>query len=68
MITLIAPFRSREQHTLGEKMLSDTRFGFGGHVGTETKERAQTPLGSVRSAAVTICRIDDRVRDHRQRS
>jgi 6-phosphogluconate dehydrogenase len=29
---LIAPFRSREQHTLGEKMLSDTRFGFGGHV------------------------------------
>jgi 6-phosphogluconate dehydrogenase len=30
--SLFARFRSREQHTYGEKMLSAMRFGFGGHV------------------------------------
>ncbi len=29
---LYARFRSREQHTFGEKVLSAMRFGFGGHV------------------------------------
>ena len=29
---LFARFRSREQHTFGEKVLSAMRFGFGGHV------------------------------------
>jgi len=29
---LYARFRSRQQHTFGEKMLSAMRFGFGGHV------------------------------------
>jgi 6-phosphogluconate dehydrogenase len=29
---LFARFRSREDHTFGEKMLSAMRFGFGGHV------------------------------------
>ena len=30
--SLFARFRSRQQHTYGEKMLSAMRFGFGGHV------------------------------------
>jgi 6-phosphogluconate dehydrogenase len=29
---LYARFRSRQEHTFGEKMLSATRFGFGGHI------------------------------------
>ncbi len=29
---LFARFRSRREHTFGEKMLSAMRFGFGGHV------------------------------------
>jgi 6-phosphogluconate dehydrogenase len=29
---LYARFRSREEHTFGEKMLSAMRFGFGGHI------------------------------------
>ena len=29
---LFARFRSREEHTFGEKMLSAMRFGFGGHI------------------------------------
>ena len=29
---LFARFRSRQEHTFGEKMLSAMRFGFGGHV------------------------------------
>ncbi|UDL95759.1 MULTISPECIES: phosphogluconate dehydrogenase (NAD(+)-dependent, decarboxylating) [Lichenihabitans] len=31
---LFARFRSREEHTFGEKILSAMRFGFGGHVET----------------------------------
>jgi 6-phosphogluconate dehydrogenase (decarboxylating) len=27
-----ARFRSRQEHTFGEKMLSAMRFGFGGHI------------------------------------
>jgi 6-phosphogluconate dehydrogenase len=30
--SLFARFRSRQEHTLGEKLLSAMRFGFGGHV------------------------------------
>ena len=29
---LFARFRSREEHTFGDKLLSAMRFGFGGHV------------------------------------
>jgi 6-phosphogluconate dehydrogenase len=35
---LFARFRSRQEHTFGEKLLSAMRFGFGGHV-----EIAETP-------------------------
>jgi 6-phosphogluconate dehydrogenase len=35
---LFARFRSRQQHTFGEKMLSAMRFGFGGHVETVASE------------------------------
>jgi 6-phosphogluconate dehydrogenase len=34
---LFARFRSREEHTFGEKLLSAMRFGFGGHVETPEK-------------------------------
>jgi 6-phosphogluconate dehydrogenase len=34
---LFARFRSREEHTFGEKLLSAMRFGFGGHVETSGK-------------------------------
>ena len=34
---LFARFRSREEHTFGEKLLSAMRFGFGGHVETADK-------------------------------
>ncbi len=40
---LFSRFRSRQQHTFGEKMLSAMRFGFGGHVETQNVETAQTP-------------------------
>ena len=29
---LFARFRSRQEHTFGEKLLSAMRFGFGGHI------------------------------------
>ena len=37
---LFARFRSREEHTFGEKLLSAMRFGFGGHV-----EGGESPHG-----------------------
>ena len=41
---LYARFRSREQHTFGEKVLSAMRFGFGGHVeGAEASDPAPKP-------------------------
>jgi 6-phosphogluconate dehydrogenase len=41
---LYARFRSRRQHTFGEKMLSAMRFGFGGHVeGQESIEPEPQP-------------------------
>jgi 6-phosphogluconate dehydrogenase len=30
--SLFARFRSRQEHTFGEKLLSAMRFGFGGHL------------------------------------
>jgi 6-phosphogluconate dehydrogenase len=46
---LYARFRSRQEHTFGEKLLSAMRFGFGGHV-----EKAQPvdPKGKPASAAM----------------
>jgi 6-phosphogluconate dehydrogenase len=49
---LFARFRSRQEHTFGEKVLSAMRFGFGGHVegkagGTDVQDTAQpTPAGA----------------------
>jgi 6-phosphogluconate dehydrogenase len=36
--SLFARFRSREDHTFGERLLSAMRFGFGGHVETPAKD------------------------------
>jgi len=44
---LFARFRSRQEHTFGEKMLSAMRFGFGGHI--EGKEPT-TPESKASSA------------------
>ena len=41
---LFARFRSRQEHTFGEKMLSAMRFGFGGHV--ESPEGNPPPAAS----------------------
>jgi 6-phosphogluconate dehydrogenase len=44
---LYARFRSRQEHTFAEKMLSAMRFGFGGHVeGTEPIDPEPKPEGS----------------------
>ncbi|MGV8996169.1 MAG: phosphogluconate dehydrogenase (NAD(+)-dependent, decarboxylating) [Parvibaculaceae bacterium] len=41
---LFARFRSRQEHTFGEKMLSAMRFGFGGHIeGKETTDPQSPP-------------------------
>jgi len=54
---LYARFRSRQEHTFGEKMLSAMRFGFGGHVeGQESIDPEPAPgksngSGVVRDAA-----------------
>jgi 6-phosphogluconate dehydrogenase len=50
---LYARFRSRQEHTFGEKMLSAMRFGFGGHVeGQESSDPEPKPVQSQsRSAA-----------------
>jgi 6-phosphogluconate dehydrogenase len=40
---LFARFRSRQEHTFGEKVLSAMRFGFGGHIEGH-EEGAQTPV------------------------
>jgi len=41
---LYARFRSRQEHTFGEKMLSAMRFGFGGHVeGQESLDPEKRP-------------------------
>jgi 6-phosphogluconate dehydrogenase len=41
---LYARFRSRQEHTFGEKMLSAMRFGFGGHIeGQESDDPEKKP-------------------------
>ena len=50
---LYARFRSRQEHTFGEKMLSAMRFGFGGHVeGQEPIDPEPKPKDSQRQPAV----------------
>ena len=46
---LYARFRSRQEHTFGEKMLSAMRFGFGGHV--EGQEAIDPEQPAARTAA-----------------
>jgi 6-phosphogluconate dehydrogenase len=44
---LYARFRSRQEHTFGEKMLSAMRFGFGGHIeGQESIDPKSKPKKS----------------------
>ena len=44
---LYARFRSRQEHTFGEKMLSVMRFGFGGHIeGNEPIDPEPKPKAS----------------------
>ena len=44
---LYARFRSRQEHTFGEKMLSAMRFGFGGHIeGSEPTDPEPKPNAS----------------------
>jgi 6-phosphogluconate dehydrogenase len=48
---LFARFRSRQEHTFGEKMLSAMRFGFGGHVEGQEEIDPQTKPAANASAA-----------------
>jgi 6-phosphogluconate dehydrogenase len=49
---LYTRFRSRQEHTFGEKMLSAMRFGFGGHVeGQEPIDPEPKPKDSQRHSA-----------------
>ena len=49
---LFTRFRSRQDHTFGEKMLSAMRFGFGGHVeGQESVDPEPKPKDAPRRAA-----------------
>jgi 6-phosphogluconate dehydrogenase len=49
---LYARFRSRREHTFGEKMLSAVRFGFGGQVeGQEPIDPEPKPKDSQRHSA-----------------
>jgi len=50
---LYARFRSRQEHTFGEKVLSAMRYGFGGHVeGQEPIDPAPKPKDSQRHSPV----------------
>jgi 6-phosphogluconate dehydrogenase len=50
---LYARFRSREEHTFGEKLLSAMRFGFGGHIeGNEPIDPEHKPAKMPAHAAV----------------
>jgi 6-phosphogluconate dehydrogenase len=49
---LYARFRSRQEHTFGEKVLSAMRFGFGGHIeGKEPIDPQPSANGSQGRAA-----------------
>jgi 6-phosphogluconate dehydrogenase len=48
---LYARFRSRQEHTFGEKVLSAMRLGFGGHIEShEPADPKQKPTGSLQQA------------------
>jgi 6-phosphogluconate dehydrogenase len=48
---LYARFRSRQEHTFGEKLLSAMRFGFGGHIeGAESTDPQPKPQDAQRAA------------------
>ncbi len=50
---LYARFRSRQEHTFAEKMLSAMRFGFGGHVeGAEPHDPQSKPAQSQTGSAM----------------
>jgi 6-phosphogluconate dehydrogenase len=50
---LYTRFRSRQEHTFGEKMLSSMRFGFGGHVeGQEPSDPEPKPKDSQRQSVI----------------
>jgi 6-phosphogluconate dehydrogenase len=50
---LYTRFRSRQEHTFGEKMLSAMRFGFGGHVeGQEPSDPEPKPKDSQRQSVI----------------
>ena len=64
---LYARFRSRQEHTFGEKMLSAMRFGFGGHVeGQESidpeskPKKSQDQLSSTERRGVAPCSTTSR--------
>lgn len=51
---LYARFRSRQDHTFGEKMLSAMRFGFGGHIeGQESIDPEKPAVSKAHSATQT---------------
>src|SRR6185437_4705618 len=56
--SLYARFRSRQEHTFGEKMFSAMRFGFGGHIeGNEPIDPEPEPASSrAQSAAAAAAR------------
>src|SRR5271154_256085 len=62
---LFARFRSRQQHTFGEKILSAMRFGFGGHVeGQEPVDPETKPKDSPRQVATQTAPSADGQRRH----
>jgi 6-phosphogluconate dehydrogenase len=50
---LFARFRSRQEHTFGEKMLSAMRFGFGGHIEGKSPADPETKAKDSRSRSAT---------------
>ena len=54
---LYARFRSRQEHTFGEKMLSAMRFGFGGHVEGQEPIDPEQAKDSQRHAATARRRV-----------
>jgi 6-phosphogluconate dehydrogenase len=62
---LFTRFRSRQDHTFCEKMLSAMRFGFGGHVeGQEPVDPEPKPKDAPRRAATQTTASATRQRRH----
>ena len=60
---LFARFRSRQEHTFGEKMLSAMRFGFGGHI----EGQEQGPSANTARRRIAPCLTPLRSRRHAPR-